>query len=50
MKSKEDLYDLLKEVPYPGFTRDIISFGIVKDLTCDEDKVRIVLELSLIHI
>ena len=45
MKSKEDLYDLLKEVPYPGFTRDIISFGIVKDLTCDEDKVRIVLEL-----
>ena len=36
MKSKEDLYDLLKEVPYPGFTRDIISFGIVKDLNENE--------------
>jgi ATP-binding protein involved in chromosome partitioning len=45
MKSKESLLDLLKEVPYPGFTRDIISFGIVKDLSTDNNKVKITLEL-----
>ena len=45
MKSKEFLFDLLKDVTYPGFTRDIISFGIVKDLSIEDKKVTIVLEL-----
>ena len=45
MKSKEFLFDLLKDVTYPGFTRDIISFGIVKDLSIEDKKVIIVLEL-----
>ena len=38
MKSKEFLFDLLKDVAYPGFTRDIISFGIVKDLSVEDKK------------
>jgi len=27
---------LLKQVPYPGFSRDIVSFGLVKDVQFDE--------------
>ena len=42
MKSKEFLFDLLKDVTYPGFTRDIISFGIIKDLSIEDKKVTIV--------
>ena len=45
MKSKEFLFDLLKDVAYPGFTRDIISFGIVKDLSVEDKNVKIILEL-----
>jgi ATP-binding protein involved in chromosome partitioning len=28
----QDVLDRLKRVPYPGFTRDIVSFGMVKDV------------------
>jgi ATP-binding protein involved in chromosome partitioning len=27
-----ELLDRLKSVPYPGFTRDIVSFGVVRDI------------------
>ena len=30
---QEELLDILKNVNYPGFSRDIVSFGIVKELT-----------------
>ena len=29
--------DLLSKVPYPGFTRDIVSFGIVRDIRIGEE-------------
>ena len=45
MKSKEFIFDLLKEVAYPGFTRDIVSFGIVKNVDTENKKVTILLEL-----
>ena len=31
--------DLLREVPYPGFSRDIVSAGFVKDITTDGPEV-----------
>jgi len=45
LNSKE-VYDLLKTVKYPGFSRDIISFGIVRKVTVDGSQVTIDLEFS----
>ena len=45
MNKEETLFNLLKEVSYPGFTRDIVSFGIVKDLNISNDETIITLEL-----
>ena len=36
---------LLKKVKYPGFSRDIVSFGIVKDVKVDGSRVNIQLQL-----
>jgi len=32
MPTPQDLLERLKTVPYPGFTRDIVSFGVVRDI------------------
>ncbi len=31
--NKENIIELLKSVLYPGFSRDIVSFGIIKDIS-----------------
>jgi ATP-binding protein involved in chromosome partitioning len=42
--TEERIRELLSRVPYPGFTRDIVSFGIVRDVILgDEVVVRLVL-------
>ena len=45
MENKETILTLLKEVNFPGFTRDIISFGIVKDITAENNLNKIFIEL-----
>ena len=35
------ILELLKSVKYPGFTRDIVSFGIIKEITVDNDAIKI---------
>lgn len=37
----ESITELLKQVPYPGFSRDIVSFGLVKDIQIEGDIVTI---------
>jgi ATP-binding protein involved in chromosome partitioning len=32
MPSPQEILDVLRAVPYPGFSRDIVSFGMVKDI------------------
>ncbi|SVD70196.1 uncharacterized protein METZ01_LOCUS423050, partial [marine metagenome] len=32
MPSEDDIFNALKAVKYPGYSRDIVSFGIVKDV------------------
>ena len=32
MPTPDAILEALKRVPYPGFTRDIVSFGMVKDI------------------
>ncbi len=45
MEKKDKVAQILKDVNYPGFSRDIISFGLVKDVSVSEDSVVISLEL-----
>jgi ATP-binding protein involved in chromosome partitioning len=43
---REKVLDVLKNVVYPGFTKDIVSFGFVKDVAVDSDKVAVTLEIT----
>lgn len=37
----DTILELLKQVPYPGFSRDIVSFGLVKDVQIDNGVVTV---------
>jgi len=45
MVQKDDVVALLKQILYPGFNKDIVSFGIVKDIEISESSVSLVLDL-----
>ena len=45
MSDKDKVLSILKEVNFPGFTRDIVSFGIIKDINIDNGKTEISIEL-----
>src|SRR5947209_9470003 len=44
--SEELVRNALKAVKYPGFTRDIVSFGLVKSVNIDNGEVRVQLALA----
>jgi ATP-binding protein involved in chromosome partitioning len=44
--SEEQAMNALKSVKYPGFTRDIVSFGLVKSVNIDNGEVRVQLSLA----
>jgi ATP-binding protein involved in chromosome partitioning len=44
--SEEQVRDALKSVKYPGFTRDIVSFGLVKLVNIDNGEVKVQLALA----
>ena len=44
--TNEEVMERLKSIKYPGFSRDIVSFGIVKTVEVKGDSVRIVLLMS----
>lgn len=46
MPEKESVVNVLKEVSYPGFSRDIVSFGIVQDLKITDKSIHILLSLK----
>lgn len=37
----ESISELLKQIPYPGFSRDIVSFGLVKDIQIEKGVVTV---------
>ena len=37
----DSILELLKKVPYPGFSRDIVSFGLVKNVTIEDGIVSV---------
>ena len=42
----EKIKNLLKEIDYPGFSRDIVSFGMVKNVSTTENGVEITLQIN----
>ncbi len=47
MVTETDIINVLRRVKYPGFSRDIVSFGLIKNVVvANEGEVAVVLELS----
>lgn len=44
--TKESVLGVLQSVKYPGYSRDIVSFGFVRDVRVESDSVRVLLEIS----
>ena len=44
--SEEEITNALKTVKYPGFTRDIVSFGLVKSIQLDDGDIKVQLALA----
>jgi len=44
--SEEQVRDALRSVRYPGFSRDIVSFGLVKHIKIDDGEVKVQLALT----
>ena len=40
------LQKILSEIKYPGFSRDIISFGILKNVTINNDDIELLLSIN----
>ena len=40
------ILELLKSVKYPGFSRDIVSFGLIKEITIKDDAINIDIALK----
>ncbi len=39
--SQEQIKNALKSVKYPGFSRDIVSFGLVKEIVSTDAETRV---------
>ena len=46
MPSENQILDALKAVKYPGYSRDIVSFGIVKDVAVANGAVSVAIHLT----
>ena len=46
MPTESDVLSVLRQIKYPGLSRDIVSFGFVKDLAIDGGVIRFRLEMT----
>ncbi|HTV41521.1 MAG TPA: Mrp/NBP35 family ATP-binding protein [Candidatus Sulfotelmatobacter sp.] len=46
MVSQEAILEALKTVKYPGYSRDIVSFGLVKDISAAHGDVAVLIQLN----
>lgn len=44
--NKDSVLELLKKVKYPGFSRDIVSFGLVKDIQSEQGSIAVTLQIT----
>jgi ATP-binding protein involved in chromosome partitioning len=45
MVNKEEVLSILKSIQYPGFQKDIISVGLIKDITISDDAISVLLDM-----
>ena len=43
---KKQILKLLEQVKYPGFSRDIVSFGMIRDIVISEQNIELTLNIS----
>jgi len=46
MLTEDDVRNALKSVKYPGYSRDIVSFGLVKEITTGNGAVSVTMQLT----
>jgi ATP-binding protein involved in chromosome partitioning len=46
MLTQENINNALKSVKYPGYSRDIVSFGLVKNIVANQGAVSVTLQLT----
>ena len=46
MKTPPEITEELKKIKYPGYSRDIVSFGMVRDIAIDSAKVTVTLAVA----
>ena len=46
MITKQIIIDNLKKINYPGFSRDIVSFGLIKEIIIEDNKVVLVVKIK----
>jgi ATP-binding protein involved in chromosome partitioning len=46
MLTQDDIKNALKAVKYPGYSRDIVSFGLIKEISIVNGAVNVVLQLT----
>jgi len=46
MISKNQIIDILKTIKYPGFSRDIISFGLIKNIAINDNDINLTISLK----
>ncbi len=44
--NKQDVLEILKKINYPGFSRDIVSFGMVQNVVMEGDSVSVILKIT----
>ena len=44
--TKEQIQDALSTIKYPGFDKDIVSFGFVKSIMTDGDNATVMLDIT----
>jgi ATP-binding protein involved in chromosome partitioning len=42
----DSIREILRQVRYPGFSRDIVSFGLIKDITCESGQTTVRIEVQ----
>jgi len=46
MPTQDDIKNALKAVKYPGYSRDIVSFGLIKEISAANGAVSVVMQLT----
>lgn len=45
MINKEQILECLKKIKYPGFERDIVAYGFVKDIEISDEKIKVLIDI-----